>query len=351
MIELMRAGIGFVLQLAVFFTAGNLLMKALKMKPDTSMAVILGYLLYFSVFELVTVPMTLMWVPLKPFSAGWGIFLALVMITAVLLLKKQWSEQLRKIRSVGREHSWLLLLAAAVVALQCMIVVFYQDTTADATYYVGTVSTSVYTGTMCRYDPYTGSLLKKFQARYVFSAYPMHNAVWCELLGIHPIVQSKTVMSAMNVLTANLIIYQIGKRLFDNDKKKADLMVCFVFLLQLFTNTIYTSGTFFFTRAYEGKSLLANVAIPAVLLCSIWFWQKEEKNMWIMLFLASMSAVCFSGSSIILVAAIAAGIFPMLCMRRKFLSIIPMCLCMLPEVVYFLLYYSAKTGLFVFAAS
>ena len=39
--------------------------------------------------------------------------------------------------------------------------------------------------------------------------------------GIHPIVQAKLVMSCMNVITANLIIYQIGKRLFDGNRKKS----------------------------------------------------------------------------------------------------------------------------------
>ncbi len=69
----------------------------------------------------------------------------------------------------------------------------------------------------------------------------------------------------MNVVTANLIIYQIGKRLFDGNRKKADLMLVFVCVLQLFCGMIYSSGTFFFTRSYEGKAILANIAIPAVL--------------------------------------------------------------------------------------
>lgn len=351
MIELMRAGCGFCLQFLVFFVFGSVLMKTLKMKQDSSMAVILGYLLYFSIFELIVVPMTLLWVPLHAFSVCWGILLIVVWGIGTVLMRKQWAAQCLKISEVWKEHSWMLLLATAVIVFQCVVVALYQDTTADAAYYVGTVSTSVYTGTMCRYNPYTGSLLKEFEERYVFSGYPMHNAVWCELLGIHPIVQSKTVMSVMNVLVANLIIYQIGKRLFDNNKKKADMMVCFVCLLQLFTNTIYTSGTFFFTRAYEGKSLLANIAIPAVLYCSIWFWKEEERNMWIMLFLSSLSAVCFSGSSIILLAAIAAGIFPMLWQRKNVKKVIPLCICMIPEVLYFLLYYGTKTGWFVFHAS
>ena len=104
----------------------------------------------------------------------------------------------------------MIILAGAVVLLQCLIVIFYEDTTVDAAYYVGTVSTSVYTDTLGRYNPLTGRFRRLFRPDMFFSAYPMHNAVWCRLLGIHPIVQAKQVMSCMNVVTANLIIYQIG---------------------------------------------------------------------------------------------------------------------------------------------
>ena len=67
----------------------------------------------------------------------------------------------------------------------------------------------------------------------------MNNAVWCVLLGIHPIVQSKVVMSVINMLMINLLIYQIGKSFFRGDEKKADLMVLFVCLMQLFSFSIY----------------------------------------------------------------------------------------------------------------
>lgn len=65
-------------------------------------------------------------------------------------------------------HSVMIILAGAVVLLQCLIVIFYEDTTVDAAYYVGTVSTSVYTDTLGRYNPFNGAIQKAFQARYVF---------------------------------------------------------------------------------------------------------------------------------------------------------------------------------------
>lgn len=75
-------------------------------------------------------------------------------------------------------------------------------------------------------------------------------------------------MSCMNVVTANLIIYQIGKRLFDGNRKKADLMLVFVCVLQLFCGTIYSSGTFSLPEATR-ESHPCQHCHPAVLMCRL----------------------------------------------------------------------------------
>lgn len=352
MLELLRAGVSLILQLILFFCGGSLLMNRLKMKRDGSLALLIGYLLYFSIFEVVVLPMILLWIPLRTFTILWMVLLTAVLLLAIVKLRGQWKEQIRGIRAIGKAHSAMLLLAVAAVLLQCLIVVFYRDTTMDSAYYVGLVSSSVYTGTLGRYNPYTGNILTKFNPRYVFNAYQMHNAVWCDLLGIHAIVQSKIVMAVINVIMANLVIYHTGKRLFRGSRKQADMMVFFVCLMQLFTDTIYTSGTFFFTRIFEGKAMMANISVTAVLFCSIWFWQNsKDRKMWPVLFLTSLSAVCFSGSSIILPVAMCAGILPALLKRREFKSLLPLALCMLPQAAYLFLYYGTRAGLFVLKAS
>ena len=246
----------------------------------------------------------------------------------------------------------MIFLAGAAVLLQCLIVIFYNDTTVDAAYYVGTVSTSVYTDTLARYNPFNGAALKTFQARYIFSAYPMNNAVWCRMLGIHPIVQAKIVMSCMNVLTANLIIYQIGKRLLENDAKKADLMVVFTCMLQLFCGTLYSSGTFFFTRCYEGKAILANIAIPTVLMCAIWYLQeKDNRNVWIILFITAISALTFSGSAIIFPVVITAGMAPAAVMNKKPFGLLYCVICMIPSILYAGVFFACRLGWLTLAAS
>lgn len=350
MTEGLKACAGFVLEMAVFFLFGSLLMRALKMKRERSLALVLGYLLYFSVFEAVTVPMVLTLVPLKGLCIVWGILLAAVCGLALFFLRRD--KEGAGITVLFSGHSFWLLPAAAAVLFQCAAAVLYQDTTADAAYYVGLVSTSVYTGTLERYNPYTGALLKYFEGRYVFSAYPMHNAVWCKYLSLHPMVQSKVVMSAVNVLMANLVIYQIGKRLFHGGKRQADLMVCLVCVMQLFSFTIYTPGTFLFTRGYEGKALLANIIFPMVLYCSLWFYQEgRDRRVWAALFLVCAGAACFSGSSVILPAAVSAGILPVLLARRQLRALAPFAVSLLPSLIYAGLYFGTRMGWLAFPAS
>ena len=59
--ELILAIVGLILELLVFFCAGSLLTRILKMKAEVTMELVLGYLLYFAVFEILAVPMTLKW--------------------------------------------------------------------------------------------------------------------------------------------------------------------------------------------------------------------------------------------------------------------------------------------------
>ena len=48
--ELILAIAGLILELLVFFCAGSLLTRILKIKAEITMELVLGYLLYFAVF-------------------------------------------------------------------------------------------------------------------------------------------------------------------------------------------------------------------------------------------------------------------------------------------------------------
>lgn len=373
--ELILAAVALVLQLAVFYCTGSLLMHVFKGKKDASLELIVGYLAYYAVFEALAVPMTLALVPLSVLTIVWAVIMVLVVVCAAALLHRTWADRLKRIGGVWRNHSWWIVLLLAVIGLQCLIVCALQDYAQDAAYYVGTVSTSVYTDTLGRFDPFTGAALTKFQARYILSAFPMSNAVWCKLLGLPALIQCKIVMACINVLEANLVMYQIGKKLFHGGRKQADLMVGFVCLLNLFSGTIYTQGEFLLTRAYEGKSMLANIAIPAAFFLALCLWQMwnedeavisgktrqisekkhllpvRERNVWCMLFAAGASAICFSGSAVIFPVAVSAGVLPLILVKRKWNRLIPYALCMLPGILHAGVYLCASMKIITLWAS
>ena len=154
--ELCLACAGFALEFIVFYAAGIVLVRILKVKGDCSLTFILGYLVYFAVFELVIVPMTLKWVSLTAAAYIWAGIMALVICAAGQT--ETCSGIFGSISEIWKNHSVMIILAGAVVLLQCLIVIFYEDTTVDAAYYVGTVSTSVYTDTLGRYNPFNGAI-------------------------------------------------------------------------------------------------------------------------------------------------------------------------------------------------
>lgn len=340
------------LHIFVFFTLGSGFLRIFRQNDGSAvLAVISGYLLYFTVFELIALPMVLSLKPLSMLAKIWGGLVAAAVVGSVIWCFPNWMKRIRRIENIFREHKGFLLLLGVCIGIQCLMGMLYSDTSADAAYYVGTVNTAVYTDTMGRFNPYTGTPIGHFSARYIFSCYPMHNAVVCALTGIHPLIQAKTIMAAVNILISNLIVYETGLRLFRNHRVKADLMVCFVCLIHLFSNTIYTDGTFLLTRSYEGKSILANVVFPMVLYCAIRLYQDEkERFLWILLFLTSVSAITFSGSSIIFPVSLAAGILPVIAIKRKGRLLLPWLVCMLPSILYLTVYFLCRAQIIVLNA-
>ena len=95
--DLCLACIGFVLEFTVFYVVGSLLARILKMKKDVSLTFILGYLTYFAVFELVTVPMTLKWVSLTTAACIWaGLMIITVIVAIICAVKKKTKDKYSK---------------------------------------------------------------------------------------------------------------------------------------------------------------------------------------------------------------------------------------------------------------
>ena len=85
-------------------------------------------------------------------------------------------------------------------------------------------------------------------------------------------------MPQIIILVTNILYYQVGMILTENNRKKSALFVFWIFLINLYSNTIYTSANFLLLRTYEGKAVLANTIITGIILCCLQIYRQEPDS-------------------------------------------------------------------------
>ncbi len=309
------------IHMLIFTAFGTLCLKAFsKKKRNAALTLTVGYTAYFTLFELICVPMTLLQLPLSTLSYTMAAVCGAAILGAAVCVLAEGRSGRRRPGSWLKVHGLPGLLMIAAIGVCCMFAALYWDGSIDAGYYVGTASTAVYHNTLGTYEGYAGGLLKAFPSRYIFSAYPFHNSVVSQLLGIPAIVQMRTVMSVINVLMAALSIRLLAGELLEKEGERiADLMVCFALVAIVATgNSSYGIGRFLLARGYEGKGILAGVVFPMLAYWQVRVWKEEElRELAAGLFLCCAAAVCFAGSGIFAGAACAAVTIPKALIKRR----------------------------------
>lgn len=338
----------FLLQIFVFFEFGSLFFRvSRRTQSSVTMTTLVGFMMNFVVFGLVALPAIFTQRSLSFLSYLWiGIIEVVTIVTCLVCFRQWWSLIPETVRGL-RRHSWMLIPLAAVIFAQVMIVFTHVDATADASYYIGKVTTDVYTNTLGCYNPYTGQKLSVLDSRRVIACFPEYSAVISQFFQIHPLKQAKLIMPELVILLVNILYYHIGLLLFDGDEKKADGVVCFAFLLNFFSGTIYTSSTFLLTRTYEGKAILANLVIPAMIYCFLLFWKERELVFakWFLLIVCLSSCIFSSSSMLIVPVGVTAGMIPWIFKGRRWEYLKWYMIYILPNMVVTVLYFLASKGI------
>ncbi len=109
-----------------------------------------------------------------------------------------------------------------------------------------------------------------------FPVFPDYNAVISKFFNLHALKQAKVIMPQIIILVTNILYYQVGMILTENNRKKSALFVFWIFLINLYSNTIYTSANFLLLRTYEGKAVLANTIITGIILCCLQIYRGKS---------------------------------------------------------------------------
>lgn len=319
---------------------------------SAGMAYISGFLILLSVFQLIAVPIV--------FADPWG-FESIVRIYTVLVTILTGGgivQSLHMWRKEGRikeagffklSHNRLAgiqwLVVFVLIGFQVFMAVTHASFDGDDAYYVAQSVITDETNTLYRILPYTG-LSTSLDMRHSMAVFPVWIAYIARMTGIHAAIVSHTILPVVLIPLTYLIYYEIGKKLFKDKKEQLAAYMIFVCMLQIFGNvSIYSTSTFLLMRTWQGKSMLANVVIPAVFMVLLWIYDGEteksgrQKGMWFLLFLINIVAAMMSTASVFLNVLLFGVMALVLWFRGKNIRILfQMAGCCIPCAVYALLY-------------
>ena len=216
--------------LAVPWAAGGVVLYKSK-KKSMGMYLLAGYLLMFSVAELMILPM--MWVKLSlhilEYSFAGVMALAAVAGFIFMCREKRMSGNDEKTHMETSVYFWI---AAVLIIFQLAVASFLAHMDADDAFYVATATTSVHTDTIFSINPYTGYAYAHLPSRYVLSPFPVFLAVVSSLCGFHPAIVAHMIFPAVFIFMAYVVVYQYAKKWLPEQKNGRGilLILCGVFI-------------------------------------------------------------------------------------------------------------------------
>lgn len=173
---------------------------------------------------------------------------------------------------------WRLVFWLAIV-FQLGMRLSQQISDGDDAFYIATATAAVDSNTMNLIQPYTGVVTPDLDLRHAFSSGPLWLAFLSEVTGIHPAVMAHSVLALVLIVLHYLIILGIAKVLFPDRRKEQYVLGCIVALFNVYGFvSIYTAQTFMLTRTWQGKSMFANLFIPAVFMLLLWLISLKKKE-------------------------------------------------------------------------
>ena len=154
-----------------------------------------GYLILFSIMELLTLPMTFLKTPLHVLVISYGIIALLLAAGGIFATVKQ-RDKIRIKDIFGTENIYLWAVMLLILA-QIAMCVFLAHMDADDAFYVAQATTDVQTDTIFEVIPYTGLKYYGLPSRYVLSPFPVFLAVVSQLsMGLHPAIMAHMIFPA-----------------------------------------------------------------------------------------------------------------------------------------------------------
>ncbi len=355
---------------------------------------ILGYMVYFAIFEVIAIPCMLHYV-YNAFSycTRYYMFFSIVLafcglIRCGLLIKENGidilslfpgethatAHELLSPRSDPRMLKLNYSLESKIywgiffvlVAVQMVLSVVMSSFDGDDAYYVVESLLAQQADVMNTILPYIGTSTS-LDIRHALAVITMWNAFIARVSGVHATIVSHSVIPVLIIPFVYLVYVEIARILFRRRQEIIPVFMMIISFLMMFGNvSIYTPATFFLTRTWQGKAMVCNLVFPLILWVFLWMLEdsrktfffssksnsstesyevyKESKTLyrvspWIFLILINMfSGMCSSMGVIFGSGLVALLTLVLLLFAGNIRVILGAIICVLPNVAYLLVY-------------
>lgn len=341
MIEFLKCIFMIAIFLAMFSVFGFWESHLVRRKSTLMENLVLGFFVYFSLFQCLSFPLILLKQHLSLLTGLWMAVISIVLFASfVILYKEIKGKKKHEKRRIEKKQLLCYSAMAVVVLFFCYFTAIQNYWGWDTAFYIGTVSTTVDTDTMYLINGESGMAEKVLPLRYAMSCFYMNSAVFCRITGISAVSFQKYVMGTLCVLLYFSMLYLVGQALFQKNIVKTAGFLWTAGILNLFFVSEYTTSQFLIFRAYEAKAYCANVVVPAI------FWlllllhdDLQDKGNWRALFIVILASVPVSMSAILIAPAmVGIAVAAESIVNKSYKVLIRGIICMLPNVVYLVLY-------------
>ncbi|MBR3307717.1 MAG: hypothetical protein IKI75_10775 [Lachnospiraceae bacterium] len=163
--------------------------------------------------------------------------------------------------------SWVVFFV--LLALQLLMSLLFMTSDGDDAYFLGHALLADEKDLCFVFEPYTG-VYSSADYRHMLAAWPVFIAYVSRINGLHTAINAHTLMPLFLISASYLVYGFIGSHIFEGQKEKLPLFMTALALINIFGNqSVYTAQTFFLTRTWQGKAVLAALVIPAVFLAGL----------------------------------------------------------------------------------
>ncbi|MCL2252868.1 MAG: DUF6077 domain-containing protein [Lachnospiraceae bacterium] len=329
---------------------------------------LLGYIIFFAVFELVALIVTLnviydgLTILLKNFTPivyvlagiGFGTEMVVPAVFKRIRFKSALKSAVQFLKEIliGKTLTWeakiIWLFFLMILGFQLFMSLIHASFDGDDAYYIVQSLTAVERDVLFRIDAYTGSSTA-LNPRHAMAAFPLWLAMIAEKARIHPTILAHSIIPLFLLPMTYLIYFQIGKSLLKSKLESLPIFMVLIAVMQMFGNvSIYTNETFLMTRTWQGKSFAANFIVPAI----IWLFlvigenlQEDKDHLIYYILLGSLIwAAGISSSMAVFLSIILTGAlsFYLAIFYRKFKILFKSLLACIPGFIFMLIYYLIK---------